>query len=537
MNRTTRIIYAILSGILLCLPWTQWMNGLILMIAFVPLLLVEDYLYHNKKTNRTIQAFSYSLLTFFIWNSVTTWWLAIPSPTGMAITVILNSLAMATVFWAFHYSKRLLGMKTGNFMFIIFWIAFEYLHLKWELSWSWLNLGNGLAKNIQLIQWYEFTGSLGGSLWALAANMVFAVGLIKIRKFNILKAGLFHVVVFSLLIIIPVGISYYLFSSYQEKGESLQTVIIQPNIDPYTEKYDAMSGNEQLDRILDQAASLATEDIDYFVAPETALPESNWENELLESQSVLRIIDFLQDYPNAEFIIGAVTGQLYFPSEEIPVTAEKYGETNIYFDEFNSALQISADSTIQIYHKSQLVLGVEKMPFPGTFGFLENLSLELGGSNGSLGSQAGREVFASENNTCKVAPVICYESVFGDYVNGYIRLGANAIFVITNDGWFKNTAGIVQHLRFSQIRAIETRRSVVRSANTGISCFINPKGELVQPTKYGEETVISGSITTNDKLTFYTQSGDFIGRILAFLAVLGLFYTLVARLKQGKKVD
>ena len=532
MAKTTRLLYAISSGLLLALAWADWMNATLLLVAFVPILILEDNLFQNKKSEGSILAFYYSLLTFFIWNLATTWWIVLATPTGMVIVVLLNSLFMATVFWLFHYSKRLLGMKTGNFLFIIFWIGFEYLHLNWEMSWSWLNLGNAFAKNIGLIQWYEYTGSLGGSLWVVSANMVLALGLLKIIQQKNVKAGLIHVVVFLLLIIIPVGISQYIFSTYQEKGETCNVVIIQPNIEPYLVKFDGMPESEQLDVILGLAEKVASQEVDYFVAPETSLSEAIWEDELKTSESILRIIDFLQKYPKAEFVIGAVTGQMYFPDEEIPPTAEKFGDANMYYDEFNSALQISADSNIQIYHKSQLILGVEKMPFPGTLGFLENLAIDLGGSNGSLGSQAEREVFTSENSRAKVAPVICYESVFGDYVNDYIRLGANVIFMITNDGWWGTTSGYFQHTRYSLLRAIETRRSIARSANTGITCFINQKGEQTQTANYWEPAVLEESISLNNETTFYTKSGDYLGRIFSFLAVLGIFYTIVARLKR-----
>ena len=197
-------------------------------------------------------------------------------------------------------------------------------------------------------------------------------------------------------------------------------------------------------------------------------------------------------------------------------------------------MQISGDGSIQVYHKSKLILGVEKMPFPRVFGFLENFALDLGGSSGSLGSQEDREIFTSENHSAKIAPVICYESVFGDYVNDYIRKGANMIFVITNDGWWKETSGYFQHTRYSRLRAIETRRSIARAGNTGITCVINTKGEMVQTANFWEQAVLSEKVSINEEFTFYTKSGDFLGRIMSFLAVLGIFYTIVARLKQGE---
>ena len=77
----------------------------------------------------------------------------------------------------------------------------------------------------------------------------------------------------------------------------------------------------------------------------------------------------------------------------------------------------------------------------------------------------------------KVAPVICYESIYGDYVSDYVGDGAQWLAVVTNDAWWRNTAGHKQHFSYAKLRAIEQRKWVGRAANTGISGFINPVGE------------------------------------------------------------
>ena len=138
----------------------------------------------------------------------------------------------------------------------------------------------------------------------------------------------------------------------------------------------------------------------------------------------------------------------------------------------------------------------------------------------------------------KVAPVICYESVYGEFLAGYIRKGAQLIFVITNDGWWGDTPGYKQHFTFSQLRAVETRRSVARSANTGTSAFINQRGEASLMTAYWEPAVIRASINANDKITFYVRYGDYIARISAYVSALLLLITisrtLTGRKKKGK---
>ncbi len=202
----------------------------------------------------------------------------------------------------------------------------------------------------------------------------------------------------------------------------------------------------------------------------------------------------------------------------------------MYYDVFNAALQMEDSLPLQDYRKSKLVPGVEKMPYPGLLGLLGGLAIDLGGISGSLGEQADREVFFNRDNV-GVAPVICYESVYGDYVTEYIRNGAEAIFIITNDGWWSNTAGHRQHLQYASLRAIETRRDIARSANTGISCFVNRRGDILQATKYWEPAVINGTIRLSGEQTFFVRHGDYLGKAAGIVSVFLVLITVLRRKK------
>ena len=144
-----------------------------------------------------------------------------------------------------------------------------------------------------------------------------------------------------------------------------------------------------------------------------------------------------------------------------------------------------------------------------------------------LGAQAERSAFKGRDHS--IGPVVCYESVYGEYCNGYVHNGAQALFIVTNDGWWDNTAGHKQHLKFASLRAIETRRAIARSANTGISAFINQRGDISSKTKYGEDAVIKESILFNDQITFYVKWGDLIGRISLFISAILIFNTIARR--------
>ena len=241
---------------------------------------------------------------------------------------------------------------------------------------------------------------------------------------------------------------------------------------------------------------------------------------------------FIKKYPNLILITGANTIYTYKANEAISSTAQKFNDANEYYDSFNTAIQLK-DSTISCYHKSKLVPGVERMPFPSLLKPLEGLAIDLGGTIGSLGSQDYRTVFFSHNDKVGIAPVICYESVYSDYVAQYVRNGANLIFIITNDGWWENTPGHRQHLAYARLRAIETRREIARCANTGISCFITPFGEIEQATTYWEKASIIKHMTPQTIQTWFVTFGDLISYSSSLLAILLIAWSQILRFKKS----
>ncbi len=129
-----------------------------------------------------------------------------------------------------------------------------------------------------------------------------------------------------------------------------------------------------------------------------------------------------------------------------------------------------------------------------------------------------------------MAPVICYESVYGDFVGEYVKNGASLIGIITNDGWWSDSPGHNQHLQYATLRAIETRRDIARSANTGISAFINQKGEITQQTAWWVPATSRATVHLNTEQTFYVRYGELIGPACQVLAVLLLVLTVVRAL-------
>jgi len=447
------------------------------------------------------------------------------------MAVITNSFFMALVLLLFHITRKKAGDFIGYFSLILYWLAFEYIHLNWDLTWPWLTLGNGFANSHWYIQWYEYTGALGGSLWILSINLLLFTILTKGRTV-IRIAGILA------LILLPILLSILLKVNYKMPNEgNINVVVVQPNIDPYNEKFSGLTPQVQLQKMLALAEEKTDSNTDYLVGPETSLVNEMIETELEESPAIADIRAFLKKYPRLTFVTGASTIKEYRHGEKISETARKWkgAEIEYIYDSYNTAMQIDASTNIQLYHKSKLVPGVEKMPFPALMKPLEKLAINLGGTAGSLGMQEERSVFKSINKKVVAGTIICYESVYGEFVGEYVSKGANILFIITNDGWWEDTPGYKQHLAYATLRAIETRRSIVRSANTGISCFISPLGEISEPTKWWTSTSIKQTVVLNSILTFYTLHGDYLGKV-SLLSSLGLLvYLVLLRFKLVKK--
>ncbi|MCK4920190.1 MAG: apolipoprotein N-acyltransferase, partial [Bacteroidales bacterium] len=523
MNSKQRLYLSVLSGLLFIPAWYSfWNPGIILLVAFIPMLFVQQDL---LKTDKKSKAFFWlPFLSFFIWNIGTTWWLKNATFGGLIVALIVNSTMMTLPFWLSSITHRRLGKAFGYFSLLFYWIAMEHFYLKGEISWTWLNLGNGLSNNIKLIQWYEYTGTLGGTFWILSMNLLlFKViqGLIYKRKFQSFKVEL---IVSILLFILPMGFSILKFNSYTEVKNPYEIVVVQPNIDPYS-KFNNIPADEQMQILLNIIDSLSDKNTDYIVAPETFINNNVWLHELEENPSIVKLREIIHKYPGIKIVIGATTYKLYDHPEDSPTARPFRG--NKYYDSFNTAIQIDSSKNIPFYHKSQLVVGVEKMPYTQYLGFLKKLTVRLGGTFRSHGTQNYRDSFISPEDSISVGPVICYESIFGEYVSEYIKdAGSNFIFVITNDGWWGDTPGYIQHNSFSSIRAIENRRSIARSANTGISAFFNQRGEIIEPLGWWKRGGIKSTLNANDKLSFYTIHGDYLGRISIAMTIMLLLYTL-----------
>jgi apolipoprotein N-acyltransferase len=518
MSRLIKIVLAVSSGVMLSLAWLGF-PGWMLFAAFLPLLALED-LYISREGKRAyFSLWGYVFITFLIWNGFTTWWIIHATPVGAFLAIVANTFLMTFFFMTAHWVRRHSSARLGYLAMVTFWITFEYCHFHWDIEWPWLILGNGFANDVKIIQWYSVTGALGGSVWIWLVNIWLYLHMKKFAgtgwspKLSRSLAGL------ALLVIIPMVISLIQYFNYEEKSDPRKVLIIQPNIDPYSETHDEGAMNNKLNKFIQLTKAHLQAGTDYIVGPETVF-EQDWNEARLEEYPAVRSLKELTfgDHHRA-LVIGASTYSFYPAGAQQPTATARKTRDGVFYDVFNTAIFMDNSGVLQTYHKSILVAGVEKMPFRKSLRFLDEMVINLGGTNGSLGIQDEPENFNSGNGD-KIAPAICYESVFGGYLTEFIRKGGGVIFIITNDGWWKNTPGYRQHFSFARLRAIEMRRSIVRSANTGISGIINQRGDIVVQSSWWVEGAVTGEINMNHRLTLYARYGDYLGRIAAFGAVL-----------------
>jgi apolipoprotein N-acyltransferase len=529
-------LFSILSAILLWLGWPAHGFSFFLLIAFVPLLIIEEQLRQEGKKYRAIGYFKYAYTAMLLWNVFTTWWIWNATAFGASAAMVCNALFMALVLVLFHYVRMKTSARTGYASLVFLWITFEYIHLNWELSWPWLTLGNGFANFGGCVQWYEYTGVLGGTLWILICNIL----IFHILKYlwlspwkgdkGLIKRTIIGAVA---LVFVPILLSVFMPFSNAE-GKKVNVVLVQPNIDPYGEKF-AGDFQAQLKKMLELADKEVDSATDYLVFPETALTENIDENRWNESQSMGILKDYLASHPRLSIVTGAESYKVYAPGEKVPESAHRIEKSEEFYDDYNTGIELNNSSPIQVYHKCKLVPGVEIMPFQTLLAPLAKLAFDLGGTSGTLGTQKEPSVFYSPASKTTTCAAICYESIYGEWIGKFVQKGAQLIFIITNDGWWKDTPGYKQHLSYARLRAIETRRCIARSANTGISCFIDENGNVSQQTSWWQPAVIKATLAINDKLTFYARYGDYIGWMASACAVLVLVFLFVTLFAKKNK--
>lgn len=483
LEKFPAIVLSLASAILLSIPWwtVHWAGSLCLFVGFVPLLVLQQKL-HDQGRKGFLWWVALSIALFILgemWWASLAFWGAIPAAVGA------GTLSLWPAWAAYHWVwKR--GRKALAYTILVsWWVALEAWYATGDVSFPWQTLGNAFGWVPEWIQWFTATGQYGGSVWVVVANILIFTALSKRKVWWVAAAW----------VVLPIGASYVQYARYQEPTPTIEVAAIQPNIDPYTEKFSS----DGLAVVLELAKKEAPATTQLYVAPETTIYEAIDADYIGRHPDVVRVQQFLRTHnPSAAFIVGASVWQ-----------RGKMHNSSLWIDTIG----------VQCYHKGKLVIGVEVVP---SFLVWIAQSVDLGGYVGGLGKSQERKVFG--NNTLKVGAPICYESIFGGYYAEWAARGAELMCIITNDGWWGDTEGHRHHAAYARSRAVETRRAIVRSANTGISCLITPRGDVVKELGWDKKGVVVGKVALNKALTPYVVWGDWVVRLSILVGALSVLY-------------
>ena len=509
-----KFLYVIISVLLLSVGWLG-AGGFTLLVALVPLLLISDS-YSDSKRDWWRMA-GWASLTFALWNVATVWWVWIATPIGPIAATIVSTFWNMVAFMLYHYVSKRAPKSVAYTVLAAAWVATEYLYIHTDvMSFPWLVVGNGFSGSPWAVQWYEYTGVLGGSLWVLLSNIAIFEALKKKTAWTKVRAAL--------TVLVPLVVSLVIYWNYEPQSERVKAAVLQPNVDCYEEKFNNTAG-KQVNNLLDLVSQVPS-DTKIVVLPETALPDIVDDDEPQLSASVQGIgRELAKSCPEAMAAVGASTVKYYELGDKITDTARQI--MGGYCDIYNSAVAINGDGAENIHHKMRLVIGVETMPW--WFKSLSEL-INLGGVTGQLGRSDKATVF--ESGGVKVGPAICYEGLYGDWFARFVREGADVMLVMSNDGWWGNTSGHKRLFDFCRLRAIETRRAIARSANTGVSGFITSRGDVEQRLDWDQRGVLTQDIELSDRETAYVKYGDWVGRMGLLLTLLGVLYFTAYRVRR-----
>ncbi len=535
----------ILTGLLMgCgFPPFPFPCSLLLFIGLIPYL----YVLEKRSTLAGINKATY--LAFFVFNLITIYWVGswqkATDPFLMiagGVLLFFNPILFFIPSTLYYIFKKNLSSKYALFFFPLFWITYEYLYMLTDLSFPWLTLGNGLATFIPFIQIADIIGSVGLSLVILYINLLLYRGIINFKFSRIRSAVYFGS---ALLIFIPV-LSYgiYRMNAFRLTDKTIRVGLIQPNLDPW-KKWENRDLNGLTDEYLNLSAEAVSKGAKLIIWPETALGDFFWDGS--RNQTVDKIYSFLKSN-NVYLLTGLPDVRFYFKGQKIPPDAVKAKWGDYYYTMYNGIILLSPDSyRVQRYDKMKLVPFGEKVPFANEIPFLGKL---LSWGVGISGWNVGRDTVnfklpvavtstseqeSTKRDSIKINALVCYESVFPYFVVDFVQRGARMITIVTNDSWYGRSSGPYQHKEIAVLRAVENRRSVIRAANGGISCIIDPLGRTKVQSELFTRTYIVGNVELETGETFFTRHPLIIPVAASLFSFWVFAFFILKRLKARLK--
>lgn len=538
-KRATRVngILALSTGILFGCAFPPFPLGVLACVSLVPLLLLIERLGSLRKQ------FLYSYFSFFVASCIALYWVGgfthAKDPylmMGGVLALVWEPFFFSLILLAYLVVRRNLGLAIGLLGLPFVWITFEWLYALGEFAFPWLTLGNTQTYQIGKLQFAEYTGVYGISLWLVIINVLFFFLLIRLLRNdegNSFKRNLY---IGGAILIIYVLPDLYSLTIDEDKFSAADVApinvgIVQPNLDPW-EKWEGAKSIEgrwgSVERLLSLTREQRRSGVQLIVWPETAvlfdLPSHG-----LEYSRFRGAVDSL----GISIVSGYASYRFYRPTEAPPASSVIRGG-DLYYDSYNSIFLVQPhDERFQRYAKMRLVPFAERIPYAEAVPFLiEPLRWSVGISNWGIGKDS--TVFEDANGHSQFLAMVCYESIFPEFVASFVKRGASFLVFITNDSWWGNTSGARQHNQFAVLRSIENRRWVVRCANGGISCFVDPMGRMYDKTQMYTGAVIHRVIQPRTERTFYTMHGDWLARGAGVVTGLCLLASFIQFLRSRK---
>ena len=290
-----RFLCVLLSAALLAAGWLG-LSGLPLVVALVPLLWISRS--YGSSRRDWWGMFGWAWLAFVLWNGATIWGLWYSTPVGPFAATLVSTFLNMLAFMLFHTVSKRAHKALAYTLLVAGWIATEYWYTVGEFSFPWLLLGNGFANDTWAVQWYEYTGIFGGTLWVLVCNLLFFEAWLHRRSVR-------HWVRAALAVVVPAAVSLAIYACWEEPAQRIETAVVQPNVDCY-DKFNTAPGwqHENLLSLLAEVPSSAQ----LIAMPETALVEGLNEAWLSASPSLAQFEAALAaDHPDALLVVGADT--------------------------------------------------------------------------------------------------------------------------------------------------------------------------------------------------------------------------------------
>ena len=531
------------SGILLGIsfPPFPFPFQLFMFAALVPYFYVIDRREKLIDINRAtyLTAFVFCLITIYwvgSWQAATDPFLLISG----VLLVFFNPVFFLIPSTLFFFARSLFNKKWALFFFPLFWITYEYAYMITDASFPWLTLGSGLSHFLPFIQVAEFIGAVGISLLVLYINyFVFRAAFQSGGK----RKMIFWTIALS-LITLPIIYGYYRINTFEMSNKKVKVGIVQPNFDPWDKWSEESSPAAVLDLYFEMSKKAIDKIAALIVWPETAVPVYLMGGTYLNLTE--RIYSFLKEQ-NVYLLTGMPDLRFFSSKENAPSDVKYSKEGGYYYATYNAILLFSPNSqSLQRYGKMKLVPFGERVPFVDELPFLGNwIKWGVGISGWNVGQDTSifliskikiEEPDGIKEDSLRINGLVCYESIYPFFNASFVNKGVDFISVVTNDSWYGNSSGPYQHKEFAVLRAIENRKSVIRAANGGISCIIDPLGRTVKETKMFTRDVLTGDVILQPGKTFFTEHSTAIPLIASAFSLWILGLVIIRWIKKKLKI-